>query len=77
MAGLGTSGWNMEAILRCKEVLIWTDPDAAGEHGRQRLHSILDWMPDIRTLDIRSARDPKCYSLEKVQRILTIGGANV
>ena len=75
MAGLGTDGWNWPLILGCKEVLIWTDNDAGGEKGRAILHKTLDWIPHIKTLDIRSAKDPKAYTLREIEYYLLKGGA--
>lgn len=77
MAGLGTDGWNWDIISKCKEVLIWTDNDKGGEHGRRVLHQVLDWIPDIKTLDIHSGHDPKAYTTREIQHYLMKGGASV
>lgn len=77
MAGLGTDGWNLDIILNCREVLIWTDNDAGGEHGRKVLWSTLQWLPNIKVLDIRSKHDPKAYSTTEIIQHLETGGASV
>lgn len=75
MAMLGTDGYNLEVITRCKQVLIWTDNDQGGEKARRQLHGILDWIPSVQVLDVQSSRDPKYYTNNEIKaKLLTSGG---
>jgi len=74
MAILGTDSFNWDIIMRCEQVLIWTDGDAGGDKARHKIRKVLQWCPDIQTLDIKTPKDPKAYTNEEIQRHLVTGG---
>lgn len=78
MAMLGTDSYNLDIMTKCKQLLIWTDPDTGGEKARRQLHGIFDWIPGVQVLDIHSSKDPKYYTNAQIRaRLLTGGAMNV
>lgn len=77
MAILGTDSFNWDIIMRCKQVLIWTDGDAGGDKARQKIRQTLQWVPDVQVLDIKTSHDPKFYTNKNIMRFLQTGGADV
>lgn len=77
MAMLGTDSFNWDIIMKCKQVLIWSDGDAGGDKARRKIREHLQWIPDIQVLDIHSTKDPKAYTMRELRTRLMAGGANV
>lgn len=69
LLGTSASTWHLAQLMRFKEIVIWLDPDAAGERGAKKLRDALS-LAGISTSQLRTERDPKLYHHDELQEIL-------
>jgi DNA primase len=60
----------MQWIAKCDEVVLWFDNDAAGHKARAKVETVLRWIPSVRLCDVRTSKDPKCYTTEDIIGLL-------
>jgi hypothetical protein len=76
MAMLGTDSFNWDIIMKCTEVVIWSDGDAGGDKARMKIHKVLDWV-DTRVIDVRTPKDPKAYTKKQIIQHMKEAGVYV
>ena len=70
LLGTSTSPYHLERLMQYKHVVIWLDPDSAGERGAEKLRRTLSLTGQLLSV-LKTERDPKLYPHDELREILS------